>query len=284
MNLTTRSQAKLRSRQTEPKPTTPNSQKSDSPKPANATRKKASEAAETKAKRVRTGCLTCRERHLKCDEALGRCLNCRKSDRICRRGVRLNFIDIQTVAPPHVIARPCGAKVTFRDDSRFIASEYVGGYERYPPVQPDSPIEERRQLHQEAFSLMGHDQLASLFQSVAHSFDPTSLEFSHAAADFLLGPDAWHEPHLVPGDELLPHGTSNFARRLAVKQQNPASISDTEQVQLLQVFIEEVGPWIDSMDSMNHVGKAPSHTTKPYSDDCSSHKSCRSTPSMSRCC
>lgn len=57
------------------------------------------DAAETvvankpKPQRVRTGCLTCRERHLKCDEGLPHCQNCRKSSRVCKRGVRLNFID-----------------------------------------------------------------------------------------------------------------------------------------------------------------------------------------------
>ena len=56
----------------------------------------------TKSKRVRTGCLTCRERHLKCDEATPDCMNCRKSNRECKRGVRLNFIDIQVKSPPHM--------------------------------------------------------------------------------------------------------------------------------------------------------------------------------------
>lgn len=53
-----------------------------------------------KSRRVRTGCLTCRERHLKCDEAVPDCLNCRKSSRECKRGVRLNFIDVQVRDPP----------------------------------------------------------------------------------------------------------------------------------------------------------------------------------------
>lgn len=56
--------------------------------------------AAAKSKRVRTGCLTCRERHLKCDEAVPECLNCRKSNRECKRGVRLNFIDVQVRDPP----------------------------------------------------------------------------------------------------------------------------------------------------------------------------------------
>jgi hypothetical protein len=59
-------------------------------------------AAAAKPKRVRTGCLTCRERHLKCDEAAPDCLNCRKSNRECKRGVRLNFIDVQVRSPPYV--------------------------------------------------------------------------------------------------------------------------------------------------------------------------------------
>lgn len=46
-------------------------------------------------RRVRTGCLTCRERHLKCDEAIPDCQNCRRSHRVCKRGVKLNFLDIQ---------------------------------------------------------------------------------------------------------------------------------------------------------------------------------------------
>ncbi|KAL4887633.1 hypothetical protein BJY04DRAFT_176329 [Aspergillus karnatakaensis] len=100
-----------------------------------------SDASVKKRKRVRTGCFTCRDRHLKCDEALGRCQNCKKSDRICRRGVRLNFVDTQVSAPPTYIAPAAGGSVTFRDDSRTIASEYVGGFETYPPPQQDHPLE-----------------------------------------------------------------------------------------------------------------------------------------------
>lgn len=55
-----------------------------------------------KSKRVRTGCLTCRDRHLKCDEGLPDCLNCRKSSRECSRGIRLNFIDVKVEEPPDI--------------------------------------------------------------------------------------------------------------------------------------------------------------------------------------
>lgn len=57
----------------------------------------------SKPKRVRTGCLTCRNRHLKCDEALPICMNCQKSNRKCERGVRLNFIDLKVEQPPYLL-------------------------------------------------------------------------------------------------------------------------------------------------------------------------------------
>lgn len=57
----------------------------------------------SKPRRVRTGCLTCRNRHLKCDEAMPICLNCQKSNRKCERGVRLNFIDLKVEQPPYLL-------------------------------------------------------------------------------------------------------------------------------------------------------------------------------------
>lgn len=63
-------------------------------------------AAASKPKRVRTGCLTCRERHLKCDEGIPNCNNCQKSSRVCKRGVRLNFID--TTVRSHPLLPPTG--------------------------------------------------------------------------------------------------------------------------------------------------------------------------------
>lgn len=71
------------------------------PEAASGNATEAAVALANKPKRVRTGCLTCRERHLKCDEGTPDCQNCRKSSRVCKRGVRLNFIDIQVKSPPH---------------------------------------------------------------------------------------------------------------------------------------------------------------------------------------
>ncbi|RBR24447.1 uncharacterized protein FIESC28_02738 [Fusarium coffeatum] len=88
-----------------------------------------------KGRRVRTGCLTCRERHLKCDEAVPDCMNCRKRGRECKRGVRLNFLEINLHSPA-AIPPPEDWAVEFQDESREIASEYRGGLGRYAPYSP----------------------------------------------------------------------------------------------------------------------------------------------------
>ncbi|CAK9439143.1 uncharacterized protein LODBEIA_P33670 [Lodderomyces beijingensis] len=44
-----------------------------------------------KRSRTRSGCVTCRDRHIKCDEQQPICKNCIRSNRHCFRGVRLNF-------------------------------------------------------------------------------------------------------------------------------------------------------------------------------------------------
>ena len=41
--------------------------------------------------RTRSGCITCRDRHIKCDEQQPICKNCLRSNRECLRGTRLNF-------------------------------------------------------------------------------------------------------------------------------------------------------------------------------------------------
>ncbi|KAK4172016.1 putative transcription factor [Triangularia setosa] len=87
----------------------------------------------SKARRVRTGCFTCRDRHVKCDEGAPVCNNCLKSNRQCKRGVRLNFAETnqQVKGPPRTAPRGKDWLVTFQDDSREIASGYKGGLESY---------------------------------------------------------------------------------------------------------------------------------------------------------
>lgn len=202
-----------------------------------------------KPRRVRTGCLTCRERHLKCDEALHRCQNCRKSGRVCRRGIRLNFMDTQT-ATPYCIARPQGAQVTFRDDSRLIASEYVGGLERYPPLPPDPPLGQDRGSPFDLSGLFGSDILADSDIMMDDSLVPTFGHLQSGPTDILFNIDSssWYA-------QATSHSPFSLANQVAFNScPRRACLFDSLDTLFQQTFVEEIGSWIDSMDAMKHVG------------------------------
>lgn len=208
--------------------------------------KPANVAQGPKSRRVRTGCLTCRERHLKCDETLPKCLNCSKSGRICKRGIRLNFIDTQVSAPPYTLAPPLGIRLNFQDESREIASEYVGGSERYPPLN---------QLNTQ----MSNEPPAQ-FEFANNAMHRPPMNVSTSLLSF---PEA---PHPEIQDSLLtePQYTANhalqaqnaFLSKIPVHTPNDRScITTPEEVLLMQVFVEEVALWMDSMDANKHVSQ-----------------------------
>ncbi|PGH02419.1 hypothetical protein AJ79_07651 [Helicocarpus griseus UAMH5409] len=210
-----------------------------------------------KPKRVRTGCLTCRERHLKCDETLPRCQNCQKSDRLCKRGVRLNFIDTHVAAPPYAAPYTHNWQVSFKDDSRDIASEYQGGFERYPRIDNEQPAP-RKQLPSNSYGfpdIMGapalsHQNLPNAPPLLSSYPEPPHPEMAEAIIQHTS--QAHHHNSAFPGHS-LPQSSFNSPNSELIHQGNVRSHLDTpEEVLLMQVFIEEVGLWMDSMDSMKH--------------------------------
>ncbi|KAM5481349.1 hypothetical protein MaudMau93_007181 [Microsporum audouinii] len=202
----------------------------------------------SKPKRVRTGCLTCRERHLKCDEAVPRCLNCQKSDRKCKRGVRLNFIDTQVAAPPYAAPSPQTWQVNFRDESREIASEYLGGSERYRPIRNE---EFTKQPPGFGFANMMGFPMSS-HQSLTNA--PTLLTFPEAPSAegyesmFQTTQQPSSSNHVVQ-DQSVPQPP---VLTLAPPRDPRPCLNTPEEVLLMQVFVEEVGLWMDSMDAMKH--------------------------------
>ncbi|RYP53332.1 hypothetical protein DL768_001689 [Monosporascus sp. mg162] len=115
-----------------------------------------SNAVPIKSRRVRTGCLTCRERHLKCDEGTPDCNNCKKSSRECKRGIRLNFVGTTCKEPPFIISPEGWPVVAFKDESRLIASEYQGGFERYPKIARSVAASSRRSHVESALRRQTH--------------------------------------------------------------------------------------------------------------------------------
>ena len=223
-------------------------------------------AAASRPKRVRTGCLTCRERHLKCDEGLPNCVNCRKSNRQCKRGVRLNFIDTQVRSPP--ITPPTHEwDVSFLDESREIASEYKGGLNRYAALKREpADAEVVKDEPQFDFStsmietpILAHQQLPT-----AHSLPPGGVEaypgqpqrISEQARD-LNHRHSSSNTESTFSSQTLPQPShnsyNNSDQAMTPPSETRASINSPEEVLLMQVFVEEVGLWMDSMDPYKHV-------------------------------
>ena len=227
----------------------------------------------SKPKRVRTGCLTCRERHLKCDEGTPVCLNCRKSNRPCKRGVRLNFIDTK-VEDTQTLAPGADWSVNFQDESRNIAAEYKGGAGRYAVPDGDEMDlrpDEQMMLQQAPQSQMGqahfmsHQQLPPI-----HSTPPDPSYESHAPSQMPEHGSETHRPPLSSGSS---HSGQSIYTPPSQASHNAYATSDhtamhpspardyldsAEETLFMQVFVEEVGLWMDSMDPHKHVIYIPS--------------------------
>ena len=222
-------------------------------------------AAETsvvisRPKRVRTGCLTCRERHLKCDEAMPHCQNCRKSNRTCKRGVRLNFIDTQVQSPP-IIPSTHDWQVNFQDESREIASEYKGGLGRYAVLEQEDVNEIKPESNFDySTSMIGAPTMAhqtlppihlpttypDLSQaSIADHTRETHHQHSHSTSD------STYSNQTIPPPPQSSY--SNPEQTLTPPNERVDFLTSPEEVLFMQVFVEEVGLWMDSMDPMKHV-------------------------------
>ncbi|KAF2739014.1 hypothetical protein EJ04DRAFT_509174 [Polyplosphaeria fusca] len=224
---------------------------------------------ENKPKRVRTGCLTCRMRHLKCDEGLPHCNNCLKSNRECRRGTKLNFISIDVRGPSSITKGPDWHSA-FEDESRQIASEYVGGRERYPPNplkrrRPPNPSAHAHHPHMAAPPMATAQHSMSTMQSAFYPQDTRNVFHPHGHVPMHHHSNS--NSHSESAYASNPHGVP-AAAPVPVPDPSPtpapsrraAFLETQEEVLFMQVFVEEVALWMDAMDPMQHFATVLSTT------------------------
>ncbi|KAG8527563.1 uncharacterized protein KY384_007716 [Bacidia gigantensis] len=224
----------------------------------------AAAVAAARPKRVRTGCLTCRERHLKCDEGSPDCQNCKKSNRECKRGVRLNFIDTQVKTPPFT---PASDEWTlmFQDESREIASEYKGGIDRYSNITTEmdhvslkdeptydfsnnmsdsilnAPVLQHQQLPSQSFAPNPMDQYQATMSGMSND---TQVQHQRHASTIS---DSTFSSHTLGAVSTYSNGEqANETREM---------LTDPTELLFMQVFVEEVGIWMDSLDSDKYFSR-----------------------------
>lgn len=221
--------------------------------------KEQAHSAGSKPKRVRTGCLTCRERHLKCDEGAPICQNCKKSSRQCKRGVRLNFIDIKVEQPPTLLPPTHDFKIVFEDNSREIASEYKGGVEKYAALEPDR---KRRRLTPPEPDY----DYAQVPQTVMHPqpipAQPTYPAYPDTGAQIYAPPppqQAYDDHASVMAQTYNEQHRQSYDQQMMMQppaiEEPVQPLASREEVLYMQVFVEEVAVWMDSMDRDKHFSR-----------------------------
>ncbi|RPB27228.1 hypothetical protein L211DRAFT_617693 [Terfezia boudieri ATCC MYA-4762] len=222
------------------------------------------DAVANRPKRVRTGCLTCRERHLKCDEGLPECQNCRKSSRTCKRGVRLNFIDTQ-VKPIPTISRSNDWRVSFQDESREIASDYAGGVARYAAFSQESNSPRSRRTPESISSASTTASMPSPHPTLPPILPLPPLTTDSATTIF---EDYIHTKKHRNSDSYTQSTASDISSLISTTmnshgllsrspQKPPARdfLDSQEKTLFMQVFVEEVGLWMDSLDPAKHFSR-----------------------------
>lgn len=220
-----------------------------------------SSSSSSKPKRVRTGCLTCRERHLKCDEAVPDCLNCKKSNRECKRGMRLNFIDTK-VEDTQIIPPTAEWKINFQDESRDIAAEYKGGAGRYGAIEPEDNMDVKPDTFAQKDANVLNAPVMS-HQPLPPMSSPPEVSVAYSPAKPAPKQEAMHHSHSSVGSTsshtvYTPSESSYTSEDTLVRSEPRAALTTPDEVLFMQVFIEEVGIWMDSMDRHKHVSIRPS--------------------------
>ncbi|KAL6871271.1 N-terminal fungal transcription regulatory domain-containing protein [Trichoderma novae-zelandiae] len=223
-----------------------------------------------KSKRVRTGCLTCRGRHLKCDESVPICRNCEKGGRNCVRGIRLNFSNTTVHDSSYLV--PVGTRnFMFQDDSRRIASEYRGGSSRYADIPP-SPLAD-------------YNTKAEM-QSSSPDPGPTEHSLRGHIWHVYISPEGSNSTRSIYSDSLILQATE--WRKGGEVESGPMSLSEVEDrsnvsepleddsvtcptttiatserefldtpehVRYMQIYVEEVAVWMDSFNKGKYFGE-----------------------------
>ena len=218
-------------------------------------------AAAAKPKRVRTGCLTCRERHLKCDEGTPICQNCKKSNRPCKRGVRLNFIDTQVGDPPFLLPPTHDWQVTFQDESVDIASEYKGGRAKYSIVKREE-FEMPAEMNYDYPSAMGaptmsHQPLPQVGGGYPTYAEPAAAIYGDSSNDSYQNPShsTAASSYSEPQQQVRQSYDHSFPMQQPTEEHAPPYMDTSDEVLYMQVFVEEVGLWMDSMDAEKHFSQ-----------------------------
>ena len=150
----------------------------------------------------------------------------------------------------------------FQDDSRDIASEYRGGLEKYHPLEPEpkrQKIEQMRDVGydygQIAAPVMAHQQLPAQQATYQNYNDHSQPVYNTASTQSYVDPTQQMQAYAEQA-QTMRQSYDQGAIMHQEQSSGPApALDDPDEVFYMQVFIEEVGLWMDSMDAPKHFSR-----------------------------
>jgi Zn(2)-Cys(6) binuclear cluster domain-containing protein len=226
------------------------------------------------ATRSRTGCQTCRTRHLKCDETKPTCDHCRKGNRDCQWGLVLKFKHkrypiVHKIRHPAVIQKEYAAPEgvwKFEDNSVSIASEYINGIESYG--YSETP---QRNFH-DAIDFNQDMAVSHLNENLSYT-PPSTLNasvFPHGATSQLgpmypsgrqnilpslqgLGLYNYQEPNAFPQSEASLYTGAQYQSPTSYMPSKDQPIEIDSELYLTKIFIYAIGTWMDLANCVEYV-------------------------------
>lgn len=206
----------------------------------------------------------------------------------------MNFIDTQVKTPP--ITPPIEEwNLVFQDESRDIASEYRGGLGRYTNITAE--LDSVSLKDDTNFDFAGNMSESMLNAPVLHhqplpgqAFGQSSLDPFQSSLPGMSSqaPDQHQRHGSTTSDSTFSSHTmggvssySNGDQSLNSTGETRNILTDPQELLYMQVFVEEVGIWMDSMDGYKHV--CIKIYLKARSNRRSFHVFCLSTPSQNQC-
>ena len=185
------------------------------------------------------------------------CQNCRKSSRNCKRGVRLNFIDTQIQKPPYLVPQNHDYQIDFQDDSRDIASEYRGGLSKYGTQKSEETFDMNTNMgfdyNPEPMGApqMSHQPLPPIDGILPNYANQVTGGYQEEQV-FMNGGNStansnYSDPPTTSQAQSYDQDAHNPMPQ--VEEQGHPFLENPDEVLYMQVFVEEVGLWMDSMDA-----------------------------------
>ncbi|RDW61313.1 hypothetical protein BP5796_11205 [Coleophoma crateriformis] len=250
---------------------------------ARVPRKKAPRKSRSKGLRTKTGCITCRKRHKKCNEAQPICGNCALTDRTCIWpdqviGEHIPQSEAIQDSTSRVVPAPAhepGLEDAFKDCEADLNPKPLNSADS---IHDSDRLDSPEELHNSSLSQYLATKITSPFTNNLSPSNTVGSEYLTAdlaslrwldllAADAVQANRGFTRPSSPAFEEPEPFSNSLDESQISAHQEFPKAANDTEllpwksykdlvlrpvEVPIFRNFVERSSLWLDLFDPDNH--------------------------------